>query len=167
MRGFDAVPSLRETLLHLFRNEDRTMLAASTAERDCKIALPFLNVVRQKELEQVRSLIEELLRLRKLPDVLRDFWMAAGELAELGNEVRIGEKAHIEHKVRIRRNAILETKADGRDGEITVALAAFAALELRVDMGTELVNVESRSVEQDVGDVANRIEALALGRVSI
>ena len=60
-------PVLRfaQTFAHLFRDHDRAMLAAGTAEGDGQVALAFLNVVRQQIDEQLRDALDEFLGLGK------------------------------------------------------------------------------------------------------
>ncbi len=153
-----------ETLLHLFRDEDGAMLAAGAAEGYGEIALALVDVVREQELEHVRCFVEELLCLGELTNILRDLGVAAGELAELGDEVRVGEEAHVEDEVRVCRDAVLEAEAGGGDGE---APGASFALELRVDVGAEFMNIEAGGVQDDVGDVADGVEALAFSAYAV
>src|SRR3954462_12341311 len=108
------------------------MLAPGAAETYGKVALPFLNVVRQQEEKQVGCLLEELLGLGKLPDILRHPAMLAGERPELRNEVRVGQEAHIEHQVCLQWHAIFVAEADEGDHQV-LAVAGAAALELAQD----------------------------------
>jgi len=113
--GIHPIPLLRQSLLHLFRNKDRPMLPTSTSKRHRQVALPLLDVVRQEKLQHLRSLIQELFRLRKLQHVLRHPGIFSRQLAKLRDKMRIRQKAHVEYKIRLRRDTILETEAVGRD----------------------------------------------------
>ncbi len=70
VRSLHPVALIRQPLLHLFRNKDRPMLSSGTSKRHRQIALPLLDVMRQKKLQHVRRLVQKLLRLRKLTDIL-------------------------------------------------------------------------------------------------
>ena len=67
----------------------------------------------------------------------------------------IGQEAHIEDHVRVKRHAVLETEAEAGDEE---ALGFLLVPETRENVGTQLVHIEVRGVDERVGDVADRIE---------
>ena len=155
MRRLNAVALLAEAFGDLFGDGDGAVLASGAAEGDGEVALPFLDVMRQQEQEHLGDAVEEFLRLGKVADVGGDLGMPAGELAELGDEVGIGQEAHVEDEVGFERDAVLVAEADRRDEQATSG--AFA-LELGLQVGAQLVDVEVGGVESDVGDVADRIE---------
>ena len=82
-----------------------------------------------------------------------------GLLAELGNEVRIGQEAHVEDEVGVERHAVLEAEAQAAHQQ---ALGLFLVAESLLDVRAQFMHVEVGGVDEGVGDVANRIEQLAL-----
>src|SRR5580658_2910259 len=102
---------LFEALAHLVGHHDAAMLAACTAESHSQVTLAFLHIVRQEIQHQLRYPIKELDGLRKLAHKRGYLGVLSGELAELRNKVRIGEKPHIEDHIRVQRHTILESEA--------------------------------------------------------
>src|SRR5579872_6434234 len=87
------------------------MMPSRAAERDRQIALAFANVVRKQVHEKIGNPIDEFHRLRKGTDVARHGRMAAGQLLETGDVVRVGKKSHVEYEVGIRRDAMAIAEA--------------------------------------------------------
>src|SRR5260370_41905611 len=75
------------------------MMAAGAPKRDRQIALALANVVWNQIDQQFGDPIHKFDGLRKRPDVPRDAGMAAGELLELRDVVRVRKKTHIENQI--------------------------------------------------------------------
>src|SRR5215472_9351029 len=135
------------------------MLSARTAKSNRKIALPFLDVVGQQELEHIHRLIQKHRRLGKVADILRDSRVLARQLAKLRYKMRIRQKANIEDEIGLRRHAVLEPEAIRRDSKVSVVLLA---LKLRADVRAQVVHSELRRVEHDISDVADGVQTLPL-----
>ncbi len=131
------------------------MLAAGTAESECEIAFPFVDVVGQKEEKQIGDAVEKLTRLRKADDVILNLGVLPGQVPELRNEVRVRQKTHIENQIGVERNPFLVSKADRGDEQ---ALAVIFANELVLNVSAELVDVEFGRIDDDICDVANRLQ---------
>ena len=56
----------------------------------------------------------EVVELALARDVLDDARVAAGERAQLGDVVRVGQEAHVEEQVGVARRAVLEAEGSGR-----------------------------------------------------
>ena len=115
MGGFSLITVLGKTALYLLGDHDRAVLAASTAEGDGEIAFALADVVRKKKEQKIGDPLKKFFGLRKLIEVADDLPVAAGEMPELGNKMRIGKEAHIEDKIGFEGDAVLEAEADGRN----------------------------------------------------
>src|SRR5512143_2475789 len=87
MRFLDAIAGLAQAFAQLVGDHHAAMVPAGAAEGNGEVALPFLNVVRQKIDQQVRDALDELLGLRKGPDVASHTGILAGKLLERWNVV--------------------------------------------------------------------------------
>ena len=105
------VAFLGQPFAHFLGDHDGAVLSAGAAKGDGEIALALVDVVRQEEEQQVGDASKEFLRLVEFADVGNDFWMESGEVAELGNEVRVGEEAHVEDEIGFERDAVPPTYA--------------------------------------------------------
>ena len=134
-------------------------MAAGAAEGDGQIALAFADVVRQQIDQQLRDAVDEFDGLRKRPDVARHAGVAAGQLLELRNVVRVGQKADVEDQVAIGGHAVTVAEA----GHVDHDLRFFAlAHELLADEIAQLVNRELRGIDGQVRQLADGREHLAL-----
>src|SRR5580698_4934810 len=115
MDDFYFVSGFAQALVYVFGDHDGAMLSAGASETDGEVALAFANVVWQKVDQKFRDAVDELLCLRKRPDVFGDAGMASCERAELGNKMRVREKAHIEDKVGIVGQSVFVSKAHAGD----------------------------------------------------
>ena len=89
MPRLDPVSVVRQPPLHLLCDENGSVLPTRAPERHRQVALAFLDVVRQQKLQEVRYLVQELLRLRELTHILCNFRVFACKRAELRNKVRV------------------------------------------------------------------------------
>src|SRR3984893_1009152 len=125
MRRLNPVALFGQPLLHLFRDEYRSMLSSRTSKTHRQITFPLFDVVRQKKLQHIRRLIQKLLRLRELTHILGHLRILPRQLAKLRHKMRIRQKAHIEHEIRFRWHAVLESRTIGRDHQTLIALLTF------------------------------------------
>ena len=88
----DPIALFSEALGHFFGDSNGAVLASGAAECDGEVALSFLDVMRQQKEKHLGDAVEELLRLREVADICGDFGMPAGEFAEFGDEVGVGQK---------------------------------------------------------------------------
>ena len=72
-----------------------------------RCALPSRDVLRQQVLEQRDHALVELLEPAVAPDVVDDPRVEAGQRAQLGLPVRVGQEAHVEREVGVARRAVL------------------------------------------------------------
>src|SRR5258708_19114459 len=120
------------------------MMAAGAPKRDRQIALALANVVWNQIDQQFGDPIHKFDRLRKRSDVPRDIGMAAGELLELRNVVRVRKKAHVENQIAVSGNSVAITET----GDVDSDLRFFAIAPKGVlDRTPELVHVEFRRVD--------------------
>src|SRR6202041_1901785 len=117
-------------------------------------------IVGKQKKQEIGHTIQKFLRLRKVSHISNHLGMAPGKVAKFRNEMRIGKKAHIEDQVGFERYAILVAEADRRNQQ---ALAIRLALELILDIGAQLVHIEPRGVDENVGYIPYRVQQLALG----
>ena len=71
----------------------------------------------------------------------------------------VGQEADVEDEVGVKRDAVFESEAEAGDEEV---VCLFLGAEAGLDVRTQLVNVEVRCVDEDVGHVADGVENLAL-----
>src|SRR5580658_2972910 len=158
MHGFDAVAMPRQAAGDLFGNHHGAVLAASAAERQSEVALAFVDVVREQKEQQFGDPIEKLPGLRKTDDVILNLWIFSGQISKFRNEVGVGQESHIEDQIRVERDALLVPEADGGDDQ---ALAIALAHEFVLDVSAQLVDVEPGGVNDDVRDLADRLQKMA------
>ena len=151
MHNFHAISGVAEVLADLLGDHDGAVLSAGAAEGDRQIALAFVNVVRQKVDQQVGDAGDELAGLGKRADVFGDPRVAPGQRTEFGHEMRVGQKAHVEDKVGILGNALTESEAHAGDQN---AFLRRLFLKAFGDVSAQFVNVELRSVDDEIGDGA-------------
>jgi hypothetical protein len=73
--------------------------------------------------------------------------------------VGVGKKAHVEDEVGINGDAVFVAEAEAGDEEV---VEFFVGAEAGLDVGAELVHVEIRGIDEDIGDVADGVKELAL-----
>src|SRR5579871_540260 len=159
MHNFDAVSGATKVLANILGDHYRTMLPSGATKGDGEVALSLVDVVRQQVHQQIGNARDEFAGLREGSYVFRHAWIASGERPKLGHKVRIGQEAHIEEEIRILRHALAETEAHARDKN-----ALFRGLFLKTlrDVGAQLVDVELRGVDDEVGEAADCAEVAAL-----
>src|SRR5271166_5542176 len=136
------------------------MLAAGTAKGDGEVALSLCNVVGQEEQKHIGGALKELRGLRELADVGGYPGMFPREPAKLRYKVGIRQEADVEDQIGFQRNPVLESEADAGDQQILLRAAAF---KLVLDGSAQLMHVEVCRIQIDVGEVAHRVQQLALG----
>src|SRR5215469_7192733 len=128
------------------------VMAARAAEADSEIALAFVNVVRQKVIQQIRDAGDELAGLRERPDVFRDGRILPRQLFEFRDVIRVRKEPHVEHQVAVGWESVPE--AETRDVNED-ARFVFVARELLPDEMPQIVNVELGSVDNQIGQRPN------------
>src|SRR5208337_2370141 len=152
MHNLHAVSSFVQAFAHFFGDHYRAVLAARASEADREVALAFVNIVRQKINQQIGDAQNELLRLRKGPDVLGHARMTSRKLPKFRHEMRVGEKANVEHQIRFLWHTVAKTKAHARD-QNTFSRRLLA--EGLGNMSAQLVHVELRSIDDNVRQGTN------------
>ena len=152
MRYFDAVSGAAKVLADFFGDHHGAMLSTGASESDRKITFSFVDVMRQQIDEKIGNARDELSGLGKGTDIFGDLRIAARQRTKLGNEVRIGEKANIENEIGVFRNSLAKPEADGGYKN-----AFFRRLFVKtlVDVRTQLVHIELRRVDDEVGITAD------------
>jgi hypothetical protein len=135
-------------------------LTAGAAEGDSQITLALVNVVGEQVNEQIGDARDEFACLGKRADIFRHAGIASGQRTEFGNEVRIGKETHVEYQVGVLGNALPESEAHAGNQDVFVGRLLLKTLG---DMRTQLVNVEFRSVDNEIGDRSNGAEVAAFG----
>src|ERR1700722_5016780 len=138
------------------------MLPARATEADSEIALALVNVVGKQIYEQFRDAADEFLGLRKGPDVFGDSRMPSREGAKLRHKMRVRQKAHVEHQVGVVGHSVFESEAD--TGNKNCLLRTGCVLEAVGQVRAQLVDVELRGVDDQIGKGANGTQMTALGR---
>src|ERR1700691_6076379 len=87
--------------------------------------------------------------------------MAACQVPELWHEVRIWQEPDIEDQIRLQRHAVLVAKTDGGNQQVLVRIAA---LKLLRDIGAQLMDVVTGSIDIDIRQIADGIKQLSLGK---
>src|ERR1700735_679703 len=91
------------------------MPSPGASQRDCQIALSFLNVVWNQVKQQAFDASQELAGLRKRTNVARDPRILSTERAQSRNKVRVRKKAYVEYQIRIGWNSVAESETHNRD----------------------------------------------------
>src|SRR5215472_15243018 len=104
------------------------MLPAGASEGDGQITLALSHIVRQQIDQDIGDARDELPRLGKRADVLRDFRMLAGVRPKLRHEMGIRQKTDVEDKVGFLGHAVFVPKADARNQDVLVGALALKAL---------------------------------------
>src|SRR5437868_2214397 len=157
---FHAVAGFAQVFADIFGDHYGAVLASGASEADGQVALAFADIMRKQVDKQIGDAVDEFLGLREGADVFGHARISARERAELGHEMRIGEKAHIEDQVGIFGNSVLEAEADAGDQDVFVTgffLEAFGKVR------AQFVHVEFRGIDHPVGDGADGLKPAALG----
>src|SRR5271155_4491162 len=153
-----AIAFFLKPLADFFCNHHGSVLATGAAKGNRQIAFALVNVVRQQIEEQAGNAVEKFLRLRKSVEVSSQFRMLSRKWPKFWFEMRIGKKPHIKNKIRFQRHAILISKAERRNQKVfPAAIAGKSGLDVRA----EFMHIEIRRVDNDIGNVANRIQQFA------
>src|SRR4029077_12054710 len=111
--------------------------------------LAFLNVVRQKIDQQGGDPLDELLSLRKRPDIARYAGILARQVLERRDVIGIRQKANIEHQVAIGWNSMAVTEAG--DMHQNAGGAGVLGSKRGMDGLAQLVNVEFAGIDDGIG----------------
>src|SRR5581483_5297832 len=129
------------------------------AEADCQVTLALPDVVRQQIDQQLRDPLDEFAGLGEGADISRDARMASCKFLESRNVVGVRKKANVENQIAIRGEAVPVAEA----GDVNEDLRFLAlALELLLDETAQVVHVEFRSVNDQIGEGADGREHFAL-----
>src|SRR5206468_9829190 len=104
-----------EPARQLLGERDRAVVAAGAAERDRQAGLPFADVGRDREGQEVLDVLQEVLGGGLLEDEHPDCLGQARQLAEVLDVVRVLHEPHVEDQVGLERHAELEAEADQLD----------------------------------------------------
>src|SRR6476646_8742772 len=150
-----------EPARQLLGERDRAVVAAGAAERDREPRLALADVGRQREVEELMEVLEELAGDGLAKDVVADRLGQARQLAELVDVVRVLHEPDVEHEVGLERDAVLEAEADQLDRE---PVGVRRVAEPGEDPLPQLAQRQIRGVDDDVGVRADGIEEAALLR---
>src|SRR5258708_22087753 len=136
------------------------MMAAGAPKRDRQIALALANVVWNQIDQQFGDPIHKFDGLRKGSDVPRDIGMAAGELLELRDVVRVRKKTHVENQIAVGGNPVAITET----GDVDPDVRFFATSPKGVlDRISQLMHVEFRRVDDVIRHGADGRQLLPFG----
>src|SRR5579863_1652367 len=158
VRNFCMIAVARQRLPDRFGQHHGTVPPARAAYRDCEIALPFLNVVRDQINQKIRYALQEFVRLREGFDIARHSRILAGKWTQPRDKVRVGKEAHIENQIGVGGHAIAISETDQRNQKRALA----ARLETIGDELAQLVNVELGGINYNVRKLLDRRHHLAL-----
>ena len=148
-----------QPFLQRLGDRDRPVPAAGAADADGQVGLPFGDVLRDQELQQVQRVLQEVGgRLRPVQEAAH-FLIAAGVRPQRRHEMRVRQEPHVEQQVGVDRNAVLEPEAQDRDDQPRAGRAA--ARDAGEDV-PQLVHRHRRRVDDVVGHPADRLHRLAL-----
>ena len=153
-----------ESLLQRFDQNDGAMAPAGTAQSQGQAALALALVKRQSELEQCIKPIEKLAGFGVAEHVIAHGGIKAILGPELIDKIGIRQEADIKDDVGIVRNS--EFIAEGNKKQRHPAPCGRLA-KLLLHFALEVVHIEIASVDDFVGQGANRLECLALARNSL
>src|SRR6476661_8253808 len=155
--GVDAVASPEPSAQRL-GDRHGPVLATRAADGDRDVAAALADVAVDHRVEQAAGPAQELVGALLPHDELADRRVPSGQGPQLGDPVRVGQEAHVEDDVGIERQAVLEPERHDGDAQLDAAVAR----EERGQLGAQLVHVEARAVDDDVGGRAQVEEQLAL-----
>src|SRR5258708_30206189 len=133
LHAFEASQSLLDGL----GDHDRPVAAAGAADADSQVRLPFRDILRNQEPQQVERMFEELMGRAVFLEERADLAIAARMGPELRPEVRLRQEADIEKQIRVYRDPMLESEAQDGDDELGARRAAAFDIPERV---TQLVH---------------------------
>src|SRR5258706_4013395 len=157
MHYFCGIGMLSPSVFYGFAEHCGPMFAAWSSDRNSEIALAFLNVMRNQIGEQAFDAFKELAGLRERTNVTANFRIFAGEAPQPGNRMRIGKKADVENQICVGGHAVAIAKAHDRNehGALVWIFETFG------DEAAEFVDVELRTVDDDIGEFADGLHHVA------
>src|ERR1035438_955313 len=145
MQRLHLVTCLLEPLTHLLSHHDAAVLTAGASKSYGEVTLPLLHIMWKQVEHHVGYAVQKLIRLRKLAHIRGHLGIEAGQLAKLRHKVRIGEEPHIEYHIRVQWYAVFEAETEAGDEQ---PLRFFLLPEPGLDVGTQFMHIEVRSVDQ-------------------
>ena len=128
-------------------DRDRAVAPAGAADRHHQVRLALGDVLREQELQQRDHVRVELLQAAVAADVVDDPLVEAGQRAQVGVVVRVGEEADVEREVGVARRAVLVAEGRERDRQP----AGRGGLEQLVgDLAAQRGGAQARRVDHDV-----------------
>src|SRR5215469_2264599 len=158
MHHFRSISATVQVAANHLRQSDRTVSSPGASQRHRQITFPLVYVVRNEIAKQTLDAVQELLRLRKRPDVTFNMPVLAAKGPKLRNKMRIRQETHVKDEVRLRWDSVAEAKADQRNEHG----AASRLLEAVHNKLAQLVHVELCRVDNHVGKAADGGHAAAL-----
>ena len=140
----------------------RPVLAAGAPHGQGEVALALAAVARADDAQDVGVPVQELPGPLLAEHVVADLGVLAGQLAQLGDPVRIGQEPYVDHEVGVDRQPVLVTEGQHGGPELTPRLAAVAQ-ERGLDRRTQLVHGAVAGVDHQVGLLAQAGQQPPLG----
>jgi hypothetical protein len=123
------------------------------------VRLALGDVLGHEEVQQRVQALVERVELAVARDVLGDARIVAGQRAQLGDVVRVGQEPHVEGEVGVAHLAVLEAERRERDRQ----RLRRARQHLAADAPPQRRGAHARRVDDEVGPVAQRRQRGALG----
>ena len=147
----------------LLGDDDRAVVAAGAADGDRQAGLALRLVGRQREVEEVVEERDEPAGDRLVEHERAHRLREPGQLAQLGDVVRVLHEPDVEDEVGLQRDAVLEAEADQLDDEL---VRLDVILEVAEEPLAQLAQRQVGGVEDDVrlgrGPVSSRRRSSAI-----
>src|SRR3954447_17256173 len=133
---------------------------AGAADRHHQVRLALGHELREQELQQRDHVAVELLQPAVAAHVLDDRRVEAGQRAQVGLVVRVGQEADVEREVGVARRPVLVPERGERDRQPP---RRGGREQLVGDLAAERGGRQARRVDHDVGALLDRGQQLLLG----
>ena len=161
MHDVDAPPERAAQLCgELLGQDHRAMPPPGAANSDGQVALALAFEARNRKLQQVGDLGQQLLRLGLAQDEVTNAGVGSWDRLQLGNEEGIVQKPHVEDQVGVHRRPVFEPERD--KARVHPRCPSGTGPEDVEDRAAEIVHAEAGGVEDARGARAQRRQPLAL-----
>src|SRR3954454_13156888 len=152
--------AVAEDLREVLGDRQRAVATAGAADRHHQVRLALGHELREQELQQRDHVAVELLQPAVSAHVLDDRRVEAGQRAQVGLVVRVGQEADVEREVGVARRPVLVPERGERDRQPP---RRGGREQLVGDLAAERGGRQARRVDHDVGALLDRGQQLLLG----
>src|SRR5262249_7380005 len=137
---------------------DGSVLATRATDRHGEVAAVAALVLGDTRCHELRDVVDEVGDVRLRFQEADDLRIPAGQIAQSGLPVGIGQRARIKHKVGVAGNPVFESERLERNGQP----ADGALLDALMDDVPQRVHTHLGGIDYQVGGVHDRLEQLPL-----